>query len=117
MLIVLIVLLNFFGVITEKVIAQVSTDPLNQMEIAFEGNYTRLQIKQRVEEAMDLYNVPKTQENYSRVGSVLVVLRKETGQREMDIIDYMIRSHVPDVVISFPDAAAISATFLQSVER
>ena len=113
----LIFLLGVVGLKTETVLAQFPTDPLSQIEIAFEGNYARSQIQQRVDEAMKLYNVPKTDENYSRVGSVLVALRKETGQHEMDILDYMIKSYVPGVTMSFPDAAAISATFLQAGDR
>jgi len=116
-LIVCISVLNIFGIITSEAIAQVPKDSLSQMEIAFDGHYTRAQIKQRIERAMDLYNLSKTQENYFRAGSVLVGLRKSTGQNEMDILDYMIRSYVPGIEMSFADIAAISAVFLQTGAR
>ena len=62
--------------------------------------------------AMQLYNVPISDENYSRAGSSLVALRKQFGPREMDILSHMIRSHVLGANLSFPDAAGISAAFL-----
>ncbi len=97
--------------------AQFPSDPLEQMEIAFEGNYSKDQIKARLDRAMDLYGVAKTAENYSRAGSVLVALRKEIGPREMDILDHMIRSYVPGVAIDFPKAAGLSAAFLAVGDR
>lgn len=92
--------------------AQVPSDPLSQMELAFEGDFSRSQIKARLDRAMQLYKLPITSENYSRAGSTLVALRKHIGPREMDILDYMIRSHVAGVNMSFPDAAGLSAAFL-----
>lgn len=92
--------------------AQPPSDPLSQMEIAFEGNFSQSQIKARLDRAMQLYNFPITNENYSRAGSSLVALRKQFGPREMDILSHMIRSHVPGANLSFPDAAGVSAAFL-----
>jgi len=89
-------------------------DPLEQMAIAFKGSYSRAEIKERLDRAIELYNLPSTEENYSRAGSALVALRKETGQKEMDILDYMIRSYVPGVNINFPSAAGLAASFLSS---
>ena len=93
------------------------SDPLAQMEIAFKGSYSKAQIKERIDKAMKLYNVPLTNEYYSRAGSVLVTLRKKVGPREMDILSYMIRSYVTGVVIEFPEAAAISALFLAAGDK
>ena len=87
-------------------------DALGLMEVAFEGNYTREQIKPVIDQAMTLYGVLITEENYSRAASVLVVMRQENGVNEMDILSYMIRSHVPGVNLTFPESAAISAVFL-----
>jgi len=94
-----------------------SMDALSQMEIAFEGAYTKGQIKENHDKTMALYDVPINEENYSRSGSALVGLRKETGIKEMAILDYMIRSKVPGVKISFPEAAAISASFLKAGDK
>jgi hypothetical protein len=44
-------------------------------------------------------------------------MRKENGVSEMQILDYMIRSHVPGMKIAFPEAAAISAVFLKAGDR
>ncbi len=92
-------------------------DPLDQMVIVFNGSYSRIQIKERLDRAMELYNLPRTKENYSRAGSVLVALRKETSQKEMDILGYMIRSHVSGVKLNFPSAAGLAASFLSSGDR
>lgn len=92
--------------------SSVSSDPLAQMEVVFKGNFSKAQIKAFMDTAMKLYNLPITNENYSRAGSVLVTLRKEVGPSEMDILSYMIRSFVPGVAINFPEAAALSASFL-----
>ena len=89
-----------------------TASPLEQMEVAFIGNPSRAAIKARMDQAMRLYGLPITEDNYSRAASVLVVMRKEHGQSEMAILDYMIRSHVPGVSLDFPDAAALSAVFL-----
>ena len=86
--------------------------PLDQMAIAFEGNYSRSAIKARIDEAMRLYGLELTRDNYSRAGSVLVSLRKEFGPDEIDILDHMIRSHVEGVNIDFPSMAALSVSAL-----
>jgi hypothetical protein len=94
-----------------------SMDALSQMEIAFEGSYTKEQIKEKLDKAMALYDLPINEENYSRSGSALVGLRKETGIKEMAILNYMIRSKVPGVKISFPEAAGISVSFLKAGDK
>lgn len=86
--------------------------PLDQMVIAYEGNHSRAEIKARMDEAMGLYGLTLTEENYSRAGSVLVTMRREYGPAEMDILNYMIRSHAPGTEMSFPDMAAIASTAL-----
>ena len=87
------------------------------MEIAFEGSPTVSEIQGALDRAMLLYGVPLTEENYSRAGSTLVALRKEIGPSEMDILDYMIRSHVVGVNISFPESAGMSAAFLAAGDQ
>ena len=92
-------------------------DPLDQMAIAFEGGHSRQEIKTRLDQAMELYGLPPTDDNYSRAGSVLVSLRRDLGPEEMEILDYMIRSHVPGVAMDFPSMAGISAAALASGDR
>ena len=47
-------------------------------------------------------------------GNVLVAMRRDYGGgvSEMEILDYMIRSHTPGVSMSFDEAAALSTVFL-----
>jgi hypothetical protein len=87
------------------------------MVIAFQGGHSRAEIQSRLDKAMQLYGLAITPENYSRAGSALVTLRKEVGPSEMEILSYMIRSHVPGVAIGFPEMAAISAVALASGDR
>ena len=88
-------------------------DALGMMEVVFKGNYSRLQIKTSLDTAMRLYTMPITEENYNKAGSVLVVLRKDTGIYEMKILNHMIRSYVADVNVTFAEVAALSVTFLE----
>ena len=87
------------------------------MVLAFEGGYSKAEIKARMDQALELYGLPVTEENYSRAGSTLVTLRRELGPSEVEILDYMIRSHVPGVEISFPSAAGLAAALLATGER
>ncbi len=59
--------------------SSVPSDPLAQMEIAFEGNYSKAQIKEFMDLAMKLYSLPITNENYSRAGSALVAASFAAG--------------------------------------
>ena len=85
---------------------------LRQMEIAFDGNPNVSRIQPVLDSALMLYGLPITEENYSRAGSVLVALRKEIGPSEMEILNHMIRSHVPGVNVTFPDMAGFCAAAL-----
>ena len=80
-----------------------------QAESVFDGRNTRTEIKARLDEALTLYGLPTTADNYSRAASTLVVLRKANGTPEMTILARMIRSRVPGMKISFPEAAAMSS--------
>lgn len=92
-------------------------DALDAMVIAFEGLHTRAAIKERLERAMTIYGLDVTEDNRHRAGSTLVALRKANGTHEMAILDHMIRSHVPGVKITFPEAAAMSSVFLKAGDR
>ena len=82
-----------------------SMDAIEQMEIAFIGGHSQAEIKAKIDRAMDLYDLAKTSENYSRAGSVLVALRKEYGPSEMAILDELRTS---------PRRAEISSRFFSS---
>lgn len=88
---------------------------LQQMVIAFDGNYPEKEIKDKITEAMVLYNVPITEENYSRAGSTLIALKQQQGIEEMLILDYMIKKlYTPNTKITFPEAAGWSVTILKT---
>ncbi len=91
-----------------------SQDALGMMTTIFKGSYTRQQIKTTLDRTMTLYGVSINEENYNRTGSVLVSLRKETRVKEMNILNYMIKSYSPKIKINLPNAAALAATFLQA---
>lgn len=90
-----------------------SMTALQQMELAFVGNPRQSVIKPKLDRAFRLYGVEITEENYSRAGSSLVVLRQETGVPEMEILEFMICSHVPGINVDFPSMAALSATAIR----
>lgn len=92
-------------------------DSITQMQLAFNGDYSREQIQERVVKAMSLYGLPITEENLGRAGSVLVSLRQNNGVDEMDILEYMIESYVPNVKLSFGEEAAMAAVFIQTGNR
>ena len=98
-------------------VAASQSEALRTMEIAFEGRHSKAQIKRKLDIALQLYSLPITEENYSRAGSTLVALSNEYGPTEMDILDHMIRSHVPGVNITFPNAAGLSVAFLPVGDR
>ena len=88
---------------------------LQQMTIAFDGGYSEKEIKDKITEAMVLYNMPITKENYSRAGSALVALRQQEEIEEMLILDYMINKlYTPGINLTFPGAAALSVTILKT---
>lgn len=86
-------------------------DALDQMVIAFDGNWTRSQIRTRVDKALTLYGEPTTDEMRSRAGSSLVTLRRELGVPEMEILELMLCSPVVADHMSFPEAAGLAAGF------
>ena len=88
-----------------------------QIELAFEGGLSWQEIRPLMDRAMTLYNLPINSENYSRASSSLIVMRREFGVREVDMLDYMIRSHVEGVELEFSEAAAIAAVFLEAGDR
>jgi hypothetical protein len=94
-----------------------SMHPLAQAELAFVGGHTRQQIQQGLDRVLPLYGLPVTEENYSRAASTLVALRKSSGIPEMTILDYMIRSHVEGVKLSFPEAAGLAVGFLKAGDK
>jgi hypothetical protein len=59
------------------------------MMIAFDGNYSRAEIKAAMDRAMTATRTPITPKTYSQGGSVLVTFREEYGIEEMVILKCM----------------------------
>ena len=91
-------------------------DPLADLETTFQGHYSRAEITARIDQAMDAYDVPGTDDNYARSAAAVVALRKELGVPEMDILEYMTRSTPPGRPIDFSEAA-LQAAILLAAER
>jgi hypothetical protein len=90
---------------------------LAMTEVSFNGDNSRKLIEERLQQALTLYNVPLTADGYSRAASTLITLRQSTGQDEMAILAYMIKSHTPGTTMGFPEMAALSASFLKAGDR
>lgn len=90
---------------------------IQQASLAFDGGHSAQDIQAKLDEAFTLYGLEKTNDTYSRAGSVLVTMRKAHGVSEMQILDHMIRSHVPGLSVTFPEAAALSAVALRVGDR
>jgi hypothetical protein len=90
------------------------TDPVAQMEVAFDGTPRQSEIKAQLDRAFKLYKMPATDENYSRAGSSLVALRKKTGESEMAILREAIYLHQPGVALKLPDAFGLAAAGLDA---
>ncbi len=90
-------------------------DSLDRMELAFIGDYQRKEIKVSMDRVMKLLSVQINDENYSRAGSVLIVLRKSHGVSEMEVLTCMRQSfkHAGNILhggnTRFPDLAALCA--------
>ena len=96
---------------TSLAILAFASTALDQMELVFVGEYSKAAIKRHLDRIMRIYNVPITEENYSRVGSVLVVMRKDTGVPEMRILRCMEGANV-GAQVELPQVAALCATAL-----
>ncbi len=104
--------------VAQRAEAQTERDNLQLAHRAFVGEPPVGEIKRQMDRNFALYGgLPATNEIYGRAGSALVALRKQTGVPEMRILDHMARSHVPGVKLTFPDAAGLSASFLQAGDK
>lgn len=88
---------------------------LEMMHYAFIGYPSEREIQRLLDPVMRDYGLPITEENYSRAGSVLVVLRQssETGVTEMAILRFMRAMYNEGVPLDFAQAAAIAFSCLE----
>ena len=85
---------------------------LEKMELAFVGNPTISMIRRILDGVMRDHSFPISDENYSRAGSALVAIRKQTGVSEMDILRCMQTAKMGSYNVSFSDGVAICAITL-----
>lgn len=88
---------------------------LDRLLIVFQRGHSKQQIQSKLDQAFRLYDVPITEENYYRYGSILVSLRRDAGNdgaTEMEILEHAIRTHVPEVKLE--EMMPISSLILQS---
>ena len=93
-----------------------ANDPLADAATTFQGDYSRAAIAARIDQVMDAYDVPRTDENYARSVADLVALRKELGVPEMEILESMTRL-APGGPIDFSEAARQAAILLAAERR
>ena len=84
---------------------------LQQMVRAFEGNLSQSDIKFYLDKALVAFGEKINEDTYRRAGSALVVMRKDTGVPEMDILRCITASNARPYG-SFSDMAAVCATIL-----
>ena len=94
----------------------IPSDPIAQMEIAFDGHPRKAEIQVAMDRAFSALGETPTSDTYSRAGSVLVSFRKEYGVSEMKILECMPYrandSRAPQKI--FPSVAAVCLTDLAS---
>lgn len=91
--------------------------PLAEMVIEFEGDHTETEIRQRLDEALALYDLEPTDDNYSRVGDVLAEMRRDHAVAEMTLLDCVIRGYVPGFDLEFEDVAVYNAVAFATTGR
>jgi len=87
--------------------------PLDQMSISFDGSPSRSQVQAALDPVMEAYGLELTEENYSRAGSTLVVLKQELGIPELEVLRCMSRRRARWRSRGFAEGAGLSAYTLQ----
>ena len=85
---------------------------LKQMELAFVGNPSQTTIQRLLDRALKSYGMSINEENYSRVGSTLVRMRKEFGPKEIDILNCVVSQGDMPKSVTIPNGIAICTTLL-----
>lgn len=90
-----------------------SPTAIDMMESTFVGGYSRSEIKSRIDRVLISYGLPRSEENYSRVASMLIGLRRETGVPEMATLNCM-NSGDFEVFLEIDQAAGVCAATLEA---
>ena len=89
------------------------SEALDKMFAVFVGNHSKGEIQLNLDQALRLYGVQISEDNYNRYGSVLVRLRRDIGgATEMEILEHVIKSHIPGVSVELHQMMAISVVAL-----
>lgn len=65
---------------------ETTDDPLTQMSIVFEGDYSRSEIKEIVDASLGTFDFPVNDEMRRKVGDLAVTLNDESDKTELEII-------------------------------
>lgn len=84
---------------------------IDMMTTLFQGNYSKSQIKSRMDLVMTRYGLDLTEENYNRAGSALISMQNGYGVAEMDILNCM--KNINKAGMTFPTAAAVCTQKLE----
>lgn len=100
----------------EAAVGKPSPSALDMMHVAFVGRHSPSEIEAQVRRAAAAFGLPATDENFSRIGSALVVLRKESRVPEMELLRCA-RAMGEEVAgknvgLDFPSAASLCAATL-----
>ncbi|MFC1672597.1 zinc ribbon domain-containing protein [Pseudomonadota bacterium] len=85
---------------------------LEKMHIVFVGQPSVPEIKAAILPVMKMYGVAATEDGYSRAGSVLITMRKESGIAEIELLRCMETANQGGT-LSFAEIAALCSITLQ----
>jgi hypothetical protein len=95
---------------------------LDQMELVFEGNYSKDEIKAALDDSFRQLGMKRNESNYRHAGDVLVALSNYDMEKgcdtctEMAILDYMNRNYLPSMGKNWRKYAAFASSFLLAEE-
>lgn len=85
---------------------------LDKMNRVFVGNPSVSVIKSAIAPVMKMYGTPVSEDGYSRAGSALVTMRKESGVTELELLRCM-KSAAQGHTTTFAEMAALCSLMLQ----
>lgn len=94
--------------------SDVPDDPIAQMAIAFEGDHSTGEIRPVVDQILRTWSLPVTDVERAKIGDVAVVLRREYGIPEMELLRYTLCSGRESTALEVQDTMAFAVTFIQA---
>lgn len=95
--------------------AETESQMIGMMETVFEGDHSKAQIKEKMDQVLQAYKLEVSEDNYNTVGSALVAMRKDskTGVTEMQILDCVIASKKKGINDDIGDQIGLCASLLE----